>query len=178
MIFLGLVVALFTGIYALMLASTAWEDLLTGAVLSAVLLAIFRTVVLPTPLPSTRSTIRVLIATPRYLWMMVRDIIVGTWTVTKVVLGLNRTYHPGIIKIPIGEHSESAVGVAGLCLTLSPGSFLLDVDWDERVMLIHVIDATNWEQIHDEMLEYFTLLDAALNPEVENRYPELPGGRG
>ncbi|MGC4191230.1 MAG: Na+/H+ antiporter subunit E [Thermomicrobiales bacterium] len=178
MIFPGLVVALFTAIYALMLASTAWEDLLTGVVLSAVLLAIFRPVILPSPLPSTRSTIRVLVAGPRYLWMMVRDILVGTWTVTKVVTGLNKTYHPGIITIPIGDHSERAVGVAGLCLTLSPGSFLLDVDWDQRVMLIHVIDATNWEQIHDEMLEYFTLLDAALNPEVENRYPELPGGRG
>ncbi|MGC4105476.1 MAG: Na+/H+ antiporter subunit E [Thermomicrobiales bacterium] len=178
MIFLGLVVALFTTIYVLMLASVAWEDILTGVILSVILLAVFRSVVLPTPLPSTRSTIRVMIAGPRYLWMMMRDIVVGTWAVARVVLGLNKTYHPGIIKIPIGDHSEQAVGVAGLCLTLSPGSFLLDVDWDERVMLIHVIDATNWEQIHDEMLEYFTLLDAALNPEVENRYPELPGGMG
>ena len=178
MIFLGVVIAFFTTIYALMIASTAWEDIVTGAVLSAVLLVIFRAVVLPSPLPSNRSTVRVVIAGPRYLWMMIRDIFVGTWTVAKVVLGINRDYHPGIIKIPIGQHSESAVGVAGLCLTLSPGSFLLDVDWEERVMLIHVIDASNWEQIHDEMLEYFTLLDAALNPEVENRYPELPGGGG
>lgn len=176
MIFLGLVVALFTAIYALMLASSAWEDLVTGLVLSVVFLTIFRSVVLPSPLPSARSTIRVVIAGPRYIWMMARDILVGTWTVTRIVVGLNKTYHPGIIKIPIGNHSERAVGMAGLCLTLSPGSTLLDVNWEERVMLVHVIDATNWEQIHDEMLEYFTLLDAALNPEVENRYPELPGG--
>jgi len=177
MIALGLVIALFTAIYALMLASTAWEDLLTGLILSSVLLGIFRSVVLPSPLPANRSTLRVLVAGPRYVWMMGRDVVVGTWDVARVVLGINRTYHPGIIKIPIGDHSERAVGFAGLCLTLSPGSFLLDVDWEERVMLIHVIDATNWEQIHDDMLEYFTLLDAALNPEVENRYPELPGGR-
>lgn len=178
MIFLALVVALFTTIYALMLASSAWEDLLTGVVLSLVLIGIFRSEVLPTPLPSARSTIRVLIAGPRYVWMMVRDILVGTWAVTKVVLGINKTYHPGIISIPIGDHGPREVGVAGLALTLSPGSTLLDVNWEEGVMLVHVIDATNWEQIHDEMLEYFTLLDAALNPEKENPYPELPGGQG
>lgn len=178
MIFIALVVALFTAIYALMLASAAWEDLLIGVVLSAIFLAVFRNAVLPSPLPANRSTIRVMIAIPRYVWMMLRDIFVGTWKVASVVLGINKSYHPSIIKIPIGDHGESAVGVAGLCLTLSPGSFLLDVDWEDRMMLIHVIDATNWEQIHDDMLEYFTLLDAALNPEVENPYPELPGGQG
>lgn len=177
MIFLGLIVSLFTAIYLLMLASFAWEDIVMGLVLAITLLAIFRHVILRESLPSNRNTVRVMIAAPRYLRMMVRDILVGTWTVIDVVIGRRKHAHPSIIKVSIGEHSETAVGVAGLCLTLSPGSFLLDVDWNERVMLIHVIDATNWEKTHDDMLEYFTLLDAALNPERENPYPELPGGR-
>lgn len=177
MIFLGLIVALFTGIYLLMLASFAWQDIVMGVVFSVAQLALFRPVILRAALPSNRNTVRVVIAVPRYLWMMARDILVGTWTVASIVVGWRKQYHPSIIKVSIGDHTETAVGVAGLCLTLSPGSFLIDVDWDERVMLIHVIDATNWEKTHDDMLEYFTLLDAALNPERENPYPELPGGR-
>lgn len=176
MIFLIYLAGLFTATYALMIASFAWQDLVTGLVASIILMVIFRGVALPEGLPSDRSTLRVTLAVPRYAWMMARDIMKGTWTVTQCVVGLRPIEHPGIIKVPIGDHTPSAIGVAGLCLTLSPGSFLVDVDWNERVMLVHVIDATNWEQIHDEMLEYVTLLDAALNPERGNPYPELPGG--
>ena len=178
MIYLGLMAALFTAIYAMMLGSAAWEDLLMGLGFSLALMAIFRSVLLPSPLPSNRRTMRVVVAVPRYLWMMARDILVGTWTVASVVTGLRKHPHPGIIKVPLGDHGERAVGVAGLCLTLSPGSFLLDIDWEERVMLLHVVDATNWATGHNDMLEYLTLLDAALNPEIDNPYPELPGGQG
>jgi len=163
MIFRVLLAILFTGVYALMLASYAWEDLLLGLIFSVILMTIFRNVVLPSEMPTNLATFRVLRAAPRYLVMIVRDIFTGTWLVAQVVLGLKPNAHPGIIKVSIGDHNERAVGVAGLFLTLSPGSFLIDIDWDERVMLVHVIDATNWEKVHDDMLEYFTLLDAALN---------------
>lgn len=178
MIFLIYMAAMFTTVYALMIASFSWQDLLTGLVLSIVLMAIFRGVALPGGLPANRSTMRVTLAVPRYAWMMARDILKGTWAVALVVVGLRPIRRPGIIRIPIGNHTPTGVGMAGLCLTLSPGSFLVDVDWDERVMLVHVIDATNWKEVHDEMLEYFTLLDAALNPDRENPYPEIPGGGG
>lgn len=179
MIFLIYMAAMFTAIYALMIASASWQDLLTGLIFSVILMAIFRGVALPGGgLPSNRSTIRVTLAAPRYAWMMARDIVKGTWAVTLCVVGLRPIRRPGIIRVPIGDHTPTGVGMAGLCLTLSPGSFLVDVDWDERVMLVHVIDATNWKEVHDDMLEYFTLLDAALNPERENPYLEMPGGGG
>ncbi len=178
MIFLIVMAGVFTAIYALMIASLAWADLLMGLIFAIILMVVFRRVALPEGVPSNRSTLRVMLAVPRYVGMMTRDILTGTWAVTQCVVGLRPISHPGIIRVPIGDHTPSGVGVAGLCLTLSPGSFLVDVDWDERVMLIHVIDATNLEEIHDQMLEYFTLLDAALNPDRENAYPELPGGGG
>jgi multisubunit Na+/H+ antiporter MnhE subunit len=33
--------------------------------------------------------------------------------------------------------------VTGLATTLSPGSFLVDVEWDKGLMLFHVLDATD-----------------------------------
>jgi multisubunit Na+/H+ antiporter MnhE subunit len=178
MIFLVLILAFFTAVYALMLASAAWEDILTGLVVSSALVFLFRAAILPLGLPGNVSTLRVMLAIPRYLWMMARDILVGTVVVAERVVGLKSVEHPGIIKVPIGDHTPAAVGIAGLALTLSPGSFLVDVNWDERVMLVHVIDATNWQKVHDDMLEYLKLLDAVLNPDSKYSYPELPGGGG
>ncbi|MGI8484966.1 MAG: Na+/H+ antiporter subunit E [Thermomicrobiales bacterium] len=179
MIFLIYMAAMFTTVYALMIASTAWQDLLTGLILSIILMAIFRRVALPGGgIPSNRSTIRVTLAAPRYAWMMARDILMGTCAVALCVVGLRPIRRPGIIRVPIGDHTPAGVGMAGLCLTLSPGSYLVDVDWGERVMLVHVIDATDWQEVHDDMLEYFTLLDAALNPDSQHSYPEMPGGGG
>jgi multicomponent Na+:H+ antiporter subunit E len=48
---------------------------------------------------------------------------------------------PGIVQIPIGDRSPLGVAVTGLLVGLSPGSLLLDVDSEHRVMLFHVIDA-------------------------------------
>jgi len=178
MIFLILMAACYTGVYLLMVASTAWQDIVTGLALSIVLTWIFRSVLLPQPLPSSRRMLRAVLALPRFLRLVIRDVFVGTWTVTQCVVGLRPIEHPGIISIDIGDSTPLSVGIASLSITFSPGSFLIGVDWDERTMFVHVVDASDWEKVHDDMKEYLTVLDAALGTRSWTDHSPVPGAGG
>ena len=134
---------LLTLVYAFVLASFSPWDLAFGAVLSGVLLYAFRGYVFggkPAPLPGLLS--RVFAFWP-FAFAVVRDTIVGTWQVTQVTLRLKPIGKPGVVAVPIGERTPVGVAVSALVTTISPGAVLIDVDWDEGVMLIHAMDAAD-----------------------------------
>jgi multisubunit Na+/H+ antiporter MnhE subunit len=58
--------------------------------------------------------------------------------------------HPGIVPIPIAERTPLGVTITSLVTTLSPGTFLVDVDEADRSMLMHVIDASNPDAVREE----------------------------
>ena len=63
--------------------------------------------------------------------------------------------HPGIVAVPIAERSPLGVAVSGLATTLSPGAFLVDVDWEQRVMLIHVLDASDPDEVRADHQRFY-----------------------
>lgn len=94
----------------------------------------------PTPLADPA---RRLVAFVPFVAAAVADIVRGTWEVALVVLHLRPLNHPGIVAVPIGDRSRLGVAVSALVTTLSPGSFLVDVDEAQATMLIHVLDASD-----------------------------------
>lgn len=155
MIFIVTVIASLTSIYCLTLASFAWEDVVLGALVSAVLVAIFRKTLLPEILPDAGHVAHIVAYLPVLLWMLLIDILKGTWQVAIYVVGLKQLDHPGIVKIPLGQHSRAGVGIVSLLLTLSPGSFLVEIDWDDSSMLVHYIDASNPVQLRRDVEKYY-----------------------
>ncbi len=146
-----LLLAILTSTYALTVASFAWEDLVLGFGLSVTLLVTFRRSMLPDRLQHPATTIKAVVMLPVYVVRVIWSIITGTITVTMYVLGLRGLEHPGIVAVPIGDRSAGGVAVTSLALTLSPGSFLVDVDWDERLMFVHVIDASDPDAVREEL---------------------------
>ncbi len=146
-----------TLIYALVLASFAWPDLLLGALLSIGFLWVYRRTLFPDSLPEGRYVTHIIVFAPKFLGLLVWDIIKGTWQVTTFVIGLRKLDHPGILKIPLGNHSRAGTGIVSLFITLSPGSFLVDIDWEERVMLVHVIDASDPDTTRKDVEKYYRL---------------------
>lgn len=69
------------------------------------------------------------------------DITKGTWDVALVVIHLRPLEQPGIVALPLGSRSRAGVFVTALVATLSPGEFLVDIDWEREVMFLHVLDA-------------------------------------
>ncbi len=164
MILVVVVLALLTAVYSMTLASLAWEDLALGFGLSAMLLYAFRGVLLPSPLPSAVLTLKAIAAFPAFAFIAVIEIVKGSWQVALIVVGLRPLVNPGIVEIPIMERTPTAVGLSGLLWTLSPGSFLVEVKWDERVMLVHVIDASDPETIRAGYVRFYERYQRALVP--------------
>jgi multisubunit Na+/H+ antiporter MnhE subunit len=148
-------IILLTATYALVLASFHPWDLAIGATLSALLLGLFRRFLFgdrPARLGDLGSR---LVAFVPFAVAVVRDILAGTWAVALVVLHMRPLVCPGIVTVPIEDRSPTGVAVAALVDTLSPGSVLVDVDWERGVMLIHVIDAREPDAIREKHRQFY-----------------------
>lgn len=157
MIFLIAVIAGLASTYCLTIASFAWEDVLFGMLVATLLVAVFRRALFPAHLPETGYVVHIIAYMPVLIWMLLVDILKGTWLVAKYVVGFEQLDHPGIVKIPLGQHSRAGVGIVSLLLTISPGSFLVDIDWEDSSMLVHYIDASNPAQLRRDVEKYYRI---------------------
>ncbi|MGH3087492.1 MAG: Na+/H+ antiporter subunit E [Rubrobacteraceae bacterium] len=148
-------IAFLTSIYAFVLASFHPWDLVTGAVFSGVLLFVFRDFVfggMPKPSPGFFGKVAAL---PLFLAASVWDIVKGTWGVALVALHLRPLERPGIVAVPIGERTPVGLAVSAIETTLSPGTYLVDVDLERGVWLIHALDATDPEAVRRDRQEFY-----------------------
>jgi multicomponent Na+:H+ antiporter subunit E len=142
-----------TALYCGVLDSAHPLDVVIGA---AVSLGVIALVGLPIEgNPGAPSIGRRLMALPRWQAAVVWDVLVGTWNVTKAVLARRPADNGGIVEIPVDGRSESAVVVAALTLTLSPGEVFVDHDPERAVMLIHVLDARDPEAVRAHHREFY-----------------------
>lgn len=148
-------VALLTLVYALVIGSFHPLDLLLGALVSAVLAYVFRGVVAGGGEGSGLGLPGRVVAFVPFSFAVTRDIIAGTWEVALVTLHLRELRKPGIVAVPVGERTPTGVAVSALVTTLSPGSFLVEVDRERDVMLIHTIDADDPEAVCRQHQEFY-----------------------
>jgi multisubunit Na+/H+ antiporter MnhE subunit len=147
-------VAGLTAVYALALASAAPADLATGAALASLAL-----VLLGRRLPAGATgrpggLLRRAVAFPAFAVALLADVARGTRDVALRVLGL-RPLKPGIVLVPFGERSELGLAVSALASTLSPGSVLVDVDHQRRVLVMHVIDASDPDAFRSQQQRFY-----------------------
>ena len=140
-------VLLLTLVYALVLASFHPYDLLIGAAISAALYFAARGYLFDGEPEIQGSLLGRLAAFVPFAVVVAWEVAVGTWEVALVTLHLRPLHHPGIVAVPIGERSSVGVAVTALVMTLSPGEFLVEVDREREVMLMHVLDATDPEEV-------------------------------
>lgn len=134
-------------VYALTMSSFHPLDLALGALLAVGVLVWGRQAI---PLGSGEShPLARLLGLPKFLAAVLEAVVIGTWHVALVVLGVRSLQQSGIVAVPIGERTRSGVAASALALTLSPGEVLLDVDWERGVMLIHSIDAGDPDAVRE-----------------------------
>ena len=144
-----------TAVYALTLASADPVDLLTGAVLSLLLLRVLAGRLRLEPRGGVPPLRERLIWFVPFALAILADVAVGTWDVALRVMHLRGAKQPGLLRVPIGERSERGVAVSALATTLSPGTVLVDVDWDRRDMLLHVIDASDPDGVRARLERFY-----------------------
>lgn len=141
--------------YTFVLASFHPWDIVIGALFSGVLLYVFRGFLFggrPKPAPGFFGK---LAALPLFLAASVWDIVKGTWEVTLTVLHLRPLETPGIVAVPIGERTPTGLAVSATETTLSPGTYLVDVDLEKGVWLVHALDASDAEGIRRDRREFY-----------------------
>lgn len=150
-------------VYILMLGSLDPRDLLAGVIVGG-LLVWWRTRGRP-PDPMTFAEFaRRAVAFVPFVLAVFWTIVTGTWQMSLVVLRLRPADRGGIIKVPMGERTRSGVVIQGLMETLSPGSVLIDFDWTERLMLVHIMDATDPIGAVRERQEFYERFQRAVFP--------------
>lgn len=153
-----LVILLQMVVFCLALASFTPWDMVIGAALGAVTFAVFRGGVPPiqgkpgNELPPWPTRV---VGFIQFAGITVWEILIGSVRVALIVLGIRKLQHPGIVAVPIGERSRLGVAVTGVTTSLAPGSIVLDVDWERHMMLVHVIDASDPDQIRADMQELY-----------------------
>lgn len=151
-------IVLLTLVYAMVLASFKPLDLLVGAAISSALVFGLNGFLFPERGWSARvrgGFLRRLAAFPAYAGAVVWDIVQGTWTVSLYSLGVKKLESPGIVAVPIGERTPVGVAVSTLATTLSPGTFLVEVNWERRVMLIHSIEAGDPDAVRESLEDMY-----------------------
>jgi multicomponent K+:H+ antiporter subunit E/multicomponent Na+:H+ antiporter subunit E len=68
------------------------------------------------------------------------------------------------VSIPIGERTPNGVVVTAWAITLSPGSVLIDVDWERRVMLFHFIDVTEPDKLREKIQAFYEHYQRSIFP--------------
>lgn len=140
-------------VWLVVVGTTKPGDIMLGVVVAAAVLA------LPVPgeaLPGGGTgVLRRLPGIPLFAVGMVLELVRGTWDVALRVAHLRAIEQPGVIEVPIGERTDLGVAVTALATTLSPGTVLIDIDRDRRLMIFHVIDATDPDAARDAIDRFY-----------------------
>ncbi|WP_119068689.1 Na+/H+ antiporter subunit E [Rubrobacter indicoceani] len=146
---------LLTGVYCSVISSFAGWDILMGAVFSGTILFVFRDFLFggkPKPMPDLFSRVLYL---PLFVAGAVWDIVKGTVEVIFVVLHIRPLDKPGIVAVPIGERSRVGLAVSAIQTTLSPGTYLVEVDYGRGVWLIHALDASDPDAVRRDRERFY-----------------------
>jgi multisubunit Na+/H+ antiporter MnhE subunit len=155
---------LLTVTYTFALASGDPWDILFGIILAIALVALFGPFLRGNSAAKSPLQPKRLIAFVPFAWAVLRDIIIGTWTVLRIVLHPRPRNRPGIIAVPLGDRTPGGVAISALAMSLSPGSSLIVIDWDKRIMLLHLLDVADPEAARAELQQFYDRYQRAVFP--------------
>lgn len=141
--------------YNLALGSFDPIDVIMGVLIAIALVLGFRRFLFDDQTPPPPGLLRRIAAFGPFLFALIIDILRGTWLMITVVLGIKPLTQPGIVSIPIADRTPTGVAVSALCTTLSPGTFLIDVDWEKGVFLLHSIDASDPDEVRESHQHFY-----------------------
>ena len=111
----------------------------------------------PTPLERGTGP-RSLLALPRLLAWIVKDVATGTVRVAAAVIGVRPPRSPRAVRVELGPSSEQALVLTGVLLTISPGSVLIDADTDAGALDVHVVDGDDPDRVQRQVRELHDLV--------------------
>lgn len=151
-------------LYALMVGSFHPVDLALGAALALGVMRLFPAVGLPRG-PSAREHWRRALHLPRFGWALAVLVTRSCFHVLTVIFGpADRASHAGVVDVPMGERTARGVQVSSWAMSLSPGTVLLELDWERRVMRMHALDASEPARLVQQQDDFYRRYQRAVFP--------------
>jgi multisubunit Na+/H+ antiporter MnhE subunit len=144
-----------TFVYSMILLSLHPWDLAIGAIAAIGVVLLFRHHLFGDGLGPVVGFWQRVFALPRFVWAVYVEMMEGLWLVFSIVLGRRSLIRSGIVAVPMGEQSANGVAVTAWLVGLSPGSVVIDVDWNRRIMWIHFIDVTDPDELRLKMQMFY-----------------------
>ncbi len=79
------------------------------------------------------------------------DMLKANWEVTKDIMTPNYKTTPGIVQFPMNAKTDFEITMLCNVISLTPGTLILDVSEDKKVIFIHVMYITNKEKFINRM---------------------------
>lgn len=144
MIALLLRVLALTAIYLLALTSLRPGDILTGLVLSTLVVAAGKRIArLGPPLP---DPLRRLAGVPALIGGTLVDLARGTWRTAACLVGPGLV-HGGLVEIPIPRTGPTSAAAWGVRVGFVPDTVVVELDETRGTMLLHVLDARDEQAV-------------------------------
>ncbi|MGH3757729.1 MAG: Na+/H+ antiporter subunit E [Actinophytocola sp.] len=128
-----------TAVYLLVLTSLHPGDILTGLVLSTLVVAIASRVSSPKPAPLAPLGRR-LAGVPALVGGTLVDLARGTWQTAVALLGRGLA-DGGLVEVPIPRTGQASAAAWGVRVGFVPDTVVVEVDEKRGRMLLHVLDA-------------------------------------
>lgn len=94
-------------------------------------------------------------ATVRFISFMIAELVIANFVVAGRMLRPLRAMKPGIVAVPIETKTDLETTLLAICITMTPGSFAVDVSEDGRTLFVHVIDASDPDAIRAQLKSGF-----------------------
>ncbi|MEX2016736.1 MAG: Na+/H+ antiporter subunit E [Candidatus Hydrogenedentales bacterium] len=95
------------------------------------------------------------LALPWFFVGVAVELLQGSWTMLLVLTGLQTWKNAGFVEVPYGERSARGALITAFVATASPGSLLIQIDDERRVMLFNVIDARDPDAFRAQLDRFY-----------------------
>ncbi|MFL1464861.1 Na+/H+ antiporter subunit E [Marinobacter sp. DUT-3] len=85
---------------------------------------------------------------PAYLLRMLLDIVTASITVARLILS-GRQPKPVFVCYPLDLENPLAISILASTISLTPGTVSSDISDDQKILLIHTLDADNEQDVID-----------------------------
>ncbi len=116
------------------------QEIVSGLVVAILVSLVGGRFVFAEPPPAKRGLVRRLWKAFLYIWRFLWEMIKANVHVASIVLRPTCPVKPGIVKIRTGLTRDVALTILANSISLTPGTFTVDVDPEKKELYIHCIE--------------------------------------
>lgn len=91
----------------------------------------------------------------RFLVFFVKEMILANLRVAWHVVTPSSFFKPGIIAVPLEPQTDLEATLLANVITLTPGSFSVDLSSDRKVLYVHVMDVEDADQARQQLKDQY-----------------------